>query len=61
MDRRLTLGPQPPCKYSGGSRGGARGEGPALPHFWTKMRPEGPKKNFFGGRAPPYLRVCLLI
>ena len=35
---------------SGGSRGGARGPGgPAPPppaYFQTKLRPEGPKKNF---------------
>ena len=36
---------------SGGSRGGARGARP--PYFYTKMRPEGPKKNF--ETAPPPL------
>ena len=25
----------------------------------TKLRPEGPKKSFFGDRAPPYLRVWM--
>ena len=27
-----------------------------LPHFKTKLRPEGPKKNFSDTEAPPYLR-----
>ena len=33
------------------------GEGPGGPgppsYFWTKLRPEGPKKTFFGDRPPP--------
>ena len=36
-------------EHSGGSRGGARRAPP--PYFWTKMRPEGPKKNFL--ESPP--------
>ena len=49
MDRRLTLGPKPPCKYSGGSKEG----GPPAPYFLTKMRPEGPKIFFFLRPGPP--------
>ena len=30
--------------------------GPASPVFWTKLRPEGPKKK---GRPPPHLRVWM--
>ena len=37
---------------SGGSRGGARGAPPPPPYFWTKLRPEEPKK-FGGGTGPP--------
>ena len=33
------------------------GEGP--PYLLTKLRPEGAKKNFFGARAPPFLRVWM--
>ena len=36
---------------SGGSRGGARGDGPPPPYFQTKLRPEWPK-NFLGDQAP---------
>ena len=35
-------------------------EGPAAPPFWTKLRPEGPKKIF--GRPPPppsYLKIWI--
>ena len=35
--------------YSGGSRGGGYG-GVSPPYFWTKLRPEGPKKTVFGVR-----------
>ena len=28
------------------------GRGPGPPYFWTKLRPEGPKKNFFSDRVP---------
>ena len=43
---------------SGGSRGGARGDGPPPPYFQTKLRPEGPKK-FLGrpGPLPPPLNL----
>ena len=44
--------------YSGGSRRGARGTW-ASPYFWTKLRPEGPKKFFLGDR-PPSLSVGLV-
>ena len=37
--------------YSVGSRGGARGTW-ASPYFWTKLRPEVPKKFFLGDRPP---------
>ena len=37
---------------SGGSRGRAQG-GPGPPYFWTKLRPEEPKKNFFFRPGPP--------
>ena len=35
------------------------GRGPGPPYFWTKLRPEGPKKIFFSDRVPPYLRVWM--
>ena len=44
--------------YSGGSRGGAGGTW-ASPYFWTKLRPEGPKKVFWETAPPPYLRVWM--
>ena len=44
--------------YSVGSRGGARGTW-ASPYFWTKLRPEGPKKFFWETGPPPYLRVWM--
>ena len=38
---------------SGGSRGGAGGPGPPPPFsFFTKMRPEGPKKSFWRPGPP---------
>ena len=48
---------------SGGSRGGARGGGGWAPLcFWTKLRPEGPKKTFFLDQSPPpYLRVWITV
>ena len=34
--------------------------GPAPPYFWTKLRPEGPKKFGEGETGPPpYLRVWM--
>ena len=42
---------------SGGSRGGAGGDR-APPYFYTKMRPEGAKKNFETG-PPTYLRLWM--
>ena len=29
------------------------------PLFWTKLRPEGPKKKFLGAAPPPYFRVWM--
>ena len=55
---------------AGGSRRGAQGAR-APPYFWTKLRPEGPKKMFLettpppplcqglDDRAPPYLKVWI--
>ena len=44
--REKYLGPQPPCKYSGGSRGGARGRGPPSLIFGPKWGPKDRKKIF---------------
>ena len=33
--------------------------GPPSPYFWTKMRPEGPKKSFLETWPPTYLRVWM--
>ena len=53
----------PPCnvdQFSGGSREGARGgQVPAPYFFFSKMRPEGPKKFIFETGAPPPLSQCL--
>ena len=38
---------------------GERPGEPALPYFWTKLRPEGPKKNSFGGRGPSYRKIWI--
>ena len=40
---------------TGGGGGGSR----ALLYFWTKLRPEGPKKNFSETVPSPYLRVWM--
>ena len=48
-----TSDPAEDLNFSGGSRGGAREALP--PYFKTKLRPEGPKKFFWGDRAPPLL------
>ena len=41
-------------------REGAGGGGwLALPYFWTKLRPEGPKKIFPRPPPPSYLRVWM--
>ena len=39
-------------QLSGRSRGGVRGAW-ATPYFWTKLRPNGPKKFFLGHPPPP--------
>ena len=44
--------------YSGGFREGARGTW-ASPYFWTKLRPEGPKKKFWETAPLTYLRVWM--
>ena len=44
--------------YSGGFREVARGTW-ASPYFWTKLRPEGPKKFFWDTAPLPYLRVWM--
>ena len=44
--------------YKGGSSGGARGTW-ASPYFWTKLRPEVPKKFFWETAPLPYLRVWM--
>ena len=44
--------------YSGGFREVARGTW-ASPYFWTKLRPEGPKKFFWETAPLPYLRVWM--
>ena len=53
----------PPCnvdQFSGGSREGAwGGQVPAPYFFFSKMRPEGPKKFIFETGAPPPLSQCL--
>ena len=44
--------------YSGGFREVARGTW-ASHYFWTKLRPEVPKKFFWETGPPPYLRVWM--
>ena len=44
--------------YSGGFREVARGTW-ASPYFWTKLRPEGPKKFFWETAPLPYLGVWM--
>ena len=44
--------------YSVGFRGGAWGTW-ASPYFWTKLRPEEPKKFFWETTPLPYLRVWM--
>ena len=46
--------------YSGGFREVARGTW-ASPYFWTKLRPEVPKKFFWETGPPPYLRVWMTL
>ena len=40
------------------SRGGARGTR-LTPYFWTKLRPQGPKKRLLRPPPPLYLRVLM--
>ena len=46
-------------QFSGGSREGARGGQVPTPYFFSKMRPEEPKKFILETGAPPPLSQCL--
>ena len=51
LDLSLNSAVADPAEGPGGVGGGRNPS--------TKLRPEGPKKNFFGDRAPRYLRVWM--
>ena len=51
---------RPATNKSARSQGRSRARGTSpLPYFWTKLRPEGPKKLFLEDAPPPYLRVWI--